>query len=219
MNESVKKRATKILEKADFDTTIVTSRREQMILGADFNRLYDQKCEESKERNIRAITRSEMRRAIVKRALELRLAEYPIAAIAKELDVAESTVLALLRMANAGSLVVSEVTSMNLRIRALKRAGYSNVTIAKQFGVSESTVRRRLQKPLNDAEQLTEDMREYLIDAQNELLNLLSENPIFREMFGEKVTLRVHTIHSRATLLPGERVTFKLEFSAHNKEN
>lgn len=176
--------------------------------------------EKTKEtRRIRAISKAEMQRGMINRAEELRHGGHTIAAIAKDLDIAESSVRILLNLGENKTKVVSEASSMNLRIRAMKRAGYSNAAIGDVVGVSESTVRRRLQKPLSEAEQLTENMREYLNDAQEDILNVLSEDPIFREMFGEQVVLRVHTVQKRTTLTPGKRVTFKLEFSAHKREN
>lgn len=144
--------------------------------------------------------------------------------IAAAIEVSEST--ARKYVANHDEdITLHSLSSLTLRIRECKREGLSNVAIGKRVGVSESTVRRRLKTPLTEEEILLESMMDLLEDARDELLERITEDPMFDRVFGtdrgEGWILRVNTIKRRAGFTrregKGNRMTFTLEFAAYRQ--
>lgn len=124
------------------------------------------------------------------------------------------------------------LSSLTLRIRELKSQGKSNVLIGKILGVNESTVRRRLKKPLTAEELHVELQMKALMMVRQDLLYLITAQPSFRDIFGnglnETYELKINTVKRVGTLVTNEagegvRMSFALEFSAIkkpiNKEN
>ena len=76
-----------------------------------------------------------------------------------------------------------------MRIRTMKRSGMSNVAIAKQLDISESTVRTRLQEPVPPEENLLNEIGDILRNAQQNMVQDLSDSPALREVFGEDAVI------------------------------
>lgn len=160
----------------------------------------------------------------IERAKALHNNGYEIKEIAETLGVAESTVRGLLA-ADDERIDLSSLSTLTLRIRTYKREGLTNVAIGKLLGISESTVRRRLKTPLTEEETLLEAMMDLLGDAREELVQRVTEDPMFERVFGtdrgEGWILQVNTTKRRAGFTrrdgKGQRMTFTLEFSAVRK--
>ena len=110
-------------------------------------------------------------------------------------------------------------TTLNHRIRQLKAKGMSNVRIGAMLEIHESTVRRRLKAPLTPVERLLEAVLADLEAAREEVLRKFLDHPDFREVFGDRGMLRVHTNHRAVEIQPKtNRTKFTLEFVATARE-
>lgn len=152
------------------------------------------------------------------RALVLAGEGYTNAEIADAMGVKEKTIEGWFRN-NRKVATLNHFSSLTLRVRELKRQGMSNVMIGKMLSVNESTVRRRLKKPLTPEEQMLERMEEKLALVRHHLMTSLVQDPLLQDIFplgqhGEDWHFNLHTVKRRATLTPGARATFALEFSA-----
>lgn len=110
-----------------------------------------------------------------------------------------------------------DLEAMTLRVWALKRNGYSNAAIAKAVGISESTVRARLNQPLAPEELLRQNMLEALSDAQEKITESVVDHWAFSQLFGEEI-LRLSTRRSEVTV-GNKRLDFALEFSIEVKDD
>lgn len=172
-----------------------------------------------------ASAREMARQAKIDRAMALWRNGYSVQEIAETIKVAESTVRDYLG-ANDEVITLEGLSTLTLRIRQYKRDGMTNVAIGKLVGVSESTVRRRLKTPLTEEETLLESMLDILGDAREEILQRVTEDPMFDAIFktremGGAWTLRVNTVKRRASFTrregKGHRMSFALEFSAYRQ--
>ncbi len=110
---------------------------------------------------------------------------------------------------------------LNHRIRQLKKHGYSNVSIGQVLGISESTVRRRINQPLSPIEILLDKILLDLEDSRTEILEKFLDHPETREVFGhtDAFVTRIHTNSRRVRIDPKlRRVKFTLEFTATIKD-
>lgn len=121
-------------------------------------------------------------------------------------------------------ITLNSLSTLTLRIRTYKREGLSNVAIGQRVGVSESTVRRRLKQPLTEEETFLELMMDELANARDEIIENLTEQPLFVTLFGDddgRWNLIENTIKRRASFTRregrGQRMTFTLEFSAYRQ--
>ena len=110
---------------------------------------------------------------------------------------------------------------LNHRIRQLKRNGYSNVAIGKVLGISESTVRRRLNMPLQPIEILLDKTLADLEDARVAILESFMDHPESKIAldYGDKHGIRIHTNARKVSIDPKlKRVKFTLDFTAIVKD-
>jgi transposase len=163
------------------------------------------------------------RQAKIDRAIALWRNGYSIQEIAETISVAESTVRYYLAH-DEEVIDLNSISTLTLRIREYKREGLSNVAIGHRVGVSESTVRRRLKTPLTEEETLLEAMYDELANSRQEIVDNVSEHPLFRSLFGDadgKWMLRVTTTKRLASFRrrdgKGQCMSFTLEFSAYRQ--
>lgn len=172
-----------------------------------------------------ASAREMARQAKMDRAMAMWRNGYAVQEIAETIKVSESTVRDYLGKDDE-IITLEGLSTLTLRIRQYKRDGMTNVAIGKLVGVSESTVRRRLKTPLTEEETLLESMLDILADSRDEIIQRVTEDPMFDAIFktremGGAWTLRVNTVKRRASFTrregKGHRMSFTLEFSAYRQ--
>lgn len=77
-----------------------------------------------------------------------------------------------------------QIENLVFDIRQLKRKGMSNVAIAKEYNLNESTIRRHLKKPLTSKEKLIDTMLKAVESGQNHIVNEVLQTQEFRDVFG-----------------------------------